>query len=188
MKTPHKLETQAYSQILPDVCEKNYFRFVHSSTSRKPHFCNPVPQQLLQSLYYSLTKKELKTTLQTWEEDQTTFHQFLQLLTQKTQQYPEQGSVDQAFHSPHLGPGQDPQFLHNKNNEKNLITAKLNDATYRSFKSTDYSSSHYVTFFSSLICVMVIYIIIKQNSFIHQMFHEYLDNTSISFTVSFTAK
>lgn len=147
MKTPHKLETQAYSQILPDVCEKNYFRFVHSSTSRKPHFCNPVPQQRLQSLYYSLTKKELKTTLQTWEEDQTTFHQFLQLLTQKTQQYPEQGSVDQAFHSPHPGPGQDPQFLHNKNNEKNLITAMLNDATYRSFKSTDYSSSHYVTFF-----------------------------------------
>ena len=94
-----------------------------------------------------LTKKELKTTLQTWEEDQTTFHQFLPLLTQKTQQYPEQESVDQAFHSPHPGPGQDPQFLHNKNNEKHLITAMLNDVAYKSFKSTEYSSSHYVTFF-----------------------------------------
>lgn len=74
-------------------------------------------------------KKELKSTLQTWEEDQTTFHQFLLLLTQKTQQYPEQESVDQAFHSPHPGPVQDPQFLHNKNNEKNLIPTMLNDAT-----------------------------------------------------------
>ena len=37
----------------------------------------------------------------------------------------------------------------------------LNDATYRSFKSTDYSSSHYVTFFPSIICVMVIYVVIK---------------------------
>ena len=63
-------------------------------------------------------KKKLKSTLQTWEEDQTTFHQFLLLLTQKTQQYPEQESVDQAFHSPHPGPVQDPQFLHNKNNVK----------------------------------------------------------------------
>ena len=137
-----------YSQILPDVCEKNFFRFVHSSNQQKTTLlqsCALVAVTI--SVLHSLTKKELKATLQTWEEDQTTFHQFLLLLTQKTQQYPEQESVDQAFHSPHPGPGQDPQFLHNKKNEKKLITAMLNDATYRSFKSTDYSSSHYVTFF-----------------------------------------
>lgn len=152
MKTPHKLETHT-----PRCVWEKLFLLCS--------FLNQQKTTLLQScalvavtipVIHSLTKKELKTTLQTWEEDQTTFHQFLPLLTQKTQQYPEQESVDQAFHSPHPGPGQDPQFLHNKNNEKNLITAMLNDATYRSFKSTDYSSSHYVTFFSSLICVMVI--------------------------------
>ena len=111
------------------MCKKIFFPLCsflnqQKTTLLQSHTLEAVTAAVL----HSLTKRELKSTLQTWEEAQTTFHQFLLLLTQKTQQYPEQESADKAFHS-HPGPVQDPQFLHNKNNAKNLITTMLNDAT-----------------------------------------------------------
>ena len=126
MKTPHTLKTHTPRCVWDKLFLLCSFLNQHNLNTLLQS-CALVAVTI--PVLHSLTKKELKSTLQTWEEDQTTFHQFLLLLTQKTQQYPEQESVDQAFHSPHPGPVQDPQFLHNKNNEKNLIPTMLNDAT-----------------------------------------------------------